>query len=115
MGEYIYKVTRNIVLDKVGRKANLLEFAYKPRTRGALIGDDKEVDKANTKAYYENGCYNARRYIKHGKTFTGRVVMDAGLDSITWPCEIISDWSFDNKLYDIERGTQPYHTEESLA
>lgn len=96
MGEYVYKVTGKVVTDNQGRKANVLKYAYKP-----WAGWNTETEKANNRLYRETGCYNADRYVRTGKTFTGRVTMDedGGGRSIEWFHGTISDYSFDSRAH----------------
>jgi hypothetical protein len=79
MGMYVYKVTGKVVLDSEGRKANLLKYAYKPWSTFGLDGEEGE--RRNNRLHRETGCYNAERYAKTGKRFTGRVVFESGEES----------------------------------
>lgn len=75
MGSYIYKVTGKIVRDDHGRQANLLKYAYKPYYSN---------DEANDRMERDTGCKRADSYVEKGKTFTGRVAMEPGAESISY-------------------------------
>lgn len=92
MSSYVLKVTGKIGLDDKGQKANLLAFAYKPYRTSMF---DTELEKENNKMYRSTGCYAADRYIKTGKTFTGRVMEAEGGPSIAWKAGTILDDQFD--------------------
>lgn len=98
MGDYVYKVTGKIVTDNKGRKANVLKFAYKPWNEGGWF--DLGAGQRNNELRKETGCYNADRYVRTGKTFTGRLIFEGGQESIRWPSiqGTISDAQFDHLL-----------------
>lgn len=96
MSSYVLKVTGKIGLDENGEKANLLVFAYKPFNLSMF---DTELEKKNNQMYRESGCYNADRYVKTGKTFTGRIMENEGGPSIAWSAGTILDTQFD-KVWD---------------
>lgn len=93
MGEYVYKVTGKVVRDKNGEKANQLVYAFKPYT-----GWSEYAEKANNRMYRQSGCYAADRYVKHGKKWTGRAVLDEGGPSIAMGRGTITDYAFDSRV-----------------
>ena len=95
MGVYVYKVTAKIVTDDKGRPANLLEYAYKPYS-----GWNKATDRANAAMRRDAKVNNANQYVRRGKTFTGRITLEAGSGSIEWDRGTIEDSVFDNRLWD---------------
>jgi hypothetical protein len=100
MSEYLYKVTGKTRTLPDGTKANIAVFAYKPWTEKML---DDTGRKINKQLYYQTGCYRADRYVKSGKTFTGKVVLDGCDIAVPWSAGTITDYTYDNIIDSIRR------------
>lgn len=90
MGVYLYRATTEIVTDKQGRKANRLEYAYKPSWD----------DGVNNRLHFRTGCYASERLVD-GRKFTGRVAMecdDGEYESLQWGQGTILDDLFWDRL-----------------
>tara|TARA_S200002703_G_scaffold109659_1_gene95359 strand:- start:285 stop:629 length:345 start_codon:yes stop_codon:yes gene_type:complete len=72
MGEYVYKVTGKKITLSNGIRANIAVYAYKPYG-GSIF--DSYGETINNQLHWESGCYNAERYVRTSKGFTGNVIL----------------------------------------
>jgi len=94
MSAYMYKVTAKRKTLPDGSEANVAVYAYKP-----YHGYGTAIEKMNRELHRTTGCYNAERYAKNGKTYTGLVVLEENDDvAVAVKHGTFTDYWFDKQL-----------------
>ena len=94
MSAYMYKVTAKRKTLPDGSEANVAVYAYKP-----YHGYGAAIEKMNRELHRTTGCYNAERYAKNGKTYTGLVVLEENDDvAVAVKHGTFTDYWFDKQI-----------------